>query len=78
MKACLNSCFLMSTMYCAAESRNLIVRSCRNLSVRFRDAEHAYRSIYGKQRLNMFMREQPTRGRLQLHSNLGMRSSSHS
>jgi hypothetical protein len=60
----------MSTMYCAAESRNLIVRSCRNLSVMFRDAEHAYQSIYGKQQYNTFMREQPTRGRPQLQRNL--------
>jgi hypothetical protein len=48
-------------MYCAAESRNLIVRSCRNVSVMFRDAELAYQSICGKQQLSMFMREQPTR-----------------
>jgi hypothetical protein len=52
-----------------------IVRSCRNLSVRFRDAEHAYQSIYGKQQLNMFMREQPTRGWQLPQKSLGMRSS---
>jgi hypothetical protein len=52
----------MSTMYCAAESRSLIVCSCRNLSVMFRHAELSYQSICGKLQLSMFMREQPTRG----------------
>jgi hypothetical protein len=52
----------MSTMYCAAESLNLIAHSCRNLSVMFRDDELAYPSICGKQQLSMFMREQPLEG----------------
>jgi hypothetical protein len=57
---------------------NLIARSCRNLSVMFRDDELAYPSICGKQQLSMFMRDQPTRGRQLPQKSSGMRSSSHS
>jgi hypothetical protein len=58
-------------------SLNLIARSCRNLSVMFRDDELAYPSIGGKPQLSMFMREQPTREQQLPQKSLGMRSSSH-